>query len=274
VSVKIHPTAVVHSTAQVDEDVSIGPYCVVGANVRIGTGTVLHNHVTIEGPTTVGRENDIYPYAVLGAEPQDLKYRGHDTELIIGDRNKIREHATIHRGTEFGGYKTQIGNDCLIMVGVHVAHDCVIEDEVVIANGSMLGGHCLIEFGAALGGGAGVHHFATVGTLSFVGGMSRITKDVPPYVVVEGSPAEVRKINTTALMRRKWSVEEIERLREAYREIFRTSEEPTRAAIDRLRAVEGQSRAVIRLCDFVERTHGGVYGRYRELSRDPNAPRT
>lgn len=272
-SVKIHPTAVVHPSAQLDEDVAIGPYCVVGAGVRIGAGTVLHNHVTIQGPTTLGRENDIFPYAVLGAEPQDLKYKGHDTELIIGDRNKIREHATIHRGTEFGGYKTRIGSDCLIMVGVHVAHDCVIEDEVVIANNSMLGGHCLIEFGAALGGGAGVHHFATVGTLSFVGGMSRITKDVPPYTVVEGSPAEVRKINTTALMRRKWPVDEIERLRDAFREMYRSPDETVQSTVDRLRLVEGQSRHVVRLCDFVERTHGGVHGRYRELTRDAQAPR-
>lgn len=272
-SVKIHPTAVVHSSAELDPSVSIGPYCVVGAGVRIGAGTVLHNHVTIQGPTTLGRDNDVYPYAVLGADPQDLKYKGHETELVIGDRTKIREHATIHRGTEFGGYKTVIGSDCLIMVGVHVAHDCVIEDEVVIANGSMLGGHCLIERGAAMGGGAGVHHFATVGTLSFVGGMSRITKDVPPYTVVEGSPAEIRKVNTTALMRRKWPVEEIERLRDAFREIFRAPEEPARSTIDRLRGIPGQSGAVMRLCDFVERTHGGVHGRYRELLRDPNAAR-
>ncbi len=272
-SVKIHPTAVVHPSVQLDADVSVGPYCVVGAGVRIGAGTVLHNHVTIQGPCTLGRENDVFPYAVLGAEPQDLKYRGHDTELVIGDRNKIREHATIHRGTEFGGYKTVIGSDCLIMVGVHIAHDCVIEDEVVIANGSMLGGHCLVEFGAALGGGAGLHHFSTVGALAFVGGRSRITKDVPPYTVVEGTPAEVRKINTTALMRRKWSLEEIERLRDAFRGIFRAPEEPIQATIDRLRSVPGQSRAVVRLCDFVERTHGGVHGRFRELSRDQHAPR-
>ncbi len=272
-SVRVHPTAVIHSSAELDDGVVVGPYCVIGPRVRIGAGTVLHNHVTVDGPTTIGEENDVYPFAVLGAEPQDLKYRGHDTELAIGKRNKIREHATIHRGTEFGGGRTVVGNDCLVMVGVHVAHDCVLEDEVVIANGSMLGGHCLVEFGAAIGGGAGVHHFTTIGTLSFVGGMSRISKDVPPYTVVEGSPAEVRKLNTTALMRRKWPVEEIEALREAYRLIFRGQGEPTLAAIERLRSDAGATQATLRLCGFVERTHVGVHGRQRELERHPDAPR-
>ncbi|MEO1130514.1 MAG: acyl-ACP--UDP-N-acetylglucosamine O-acyltransferase [Planctomycetota bacterium] len=272
-TVSIHPTAVVHTTAEFDADVSVGPYCVVGPHVRVGRGSILHNHVTIQGCTTLGEDNVVFPFAVLGAEPQDLKYEGRDTELVIGDRNKIREHATIHRGTELGGYKTMIGSDCLVMVGVHIAHDCVIEDEVVIANGSMLGGHCLVEFGAAIGGGAGLHHFTTVGTLAFVGGMSRISKDVAPYVVVEGTPAEARKINTTALMRRKWQPEEIERLREAFRMIFRSHDVPAAVALERLRATPDQSRAVIRLCDFAERAQLGVHGRHRELLRERDVDR-
>ena len=272
-TVSVHPTAVVHPSAEFDSGVTVGPYCVIGPGVRLGAGTRLHNHVTIESRTTIGRDNDVFPFAVLGAEPQDLKFRGHDTELVIGDRNKIREHATIHRGTEFGGYRTVIGSDCLVMVGVHVAHDCVVEDEVVIANGCMLGGHCRIEFGAALGGGAGVHHFATVGTLAFVGGMSRISKDVPPYCVVEGAPAEPKKINTTALMRRRWAPEDIERLRDAFRMIFRTPDTPTHRVVESLRSDHAQSRAVVRLCDFVEASHLGVHGRSRETGRHPGAPR-
>lgn len=264
---KIHPTAVVHPKAELDSTVEVGPYTVVGEGARLGPGTVLHNHVTIQGRTTLGRDNIVYPYAVLGAEPQDLKFKGEHTELVLGDRNKVREHATIHRGTEHGGGRTVIGSDTLIMVGVHIAHDCTIEDQVVIANGCMLGGHCLIEFGAGLGGGAGVHHFTTVGTLSFVGGMARVTMDVPPYTVVEGSPALVRKLNTTALVRRAWAPESLDRLRRAYRVLFRTPLIPFRLRAESLRHEPGQLPEVVRLCDFLERTSAGVHGRQLESLR-------
>lgn len=269
---RIHSTAIISPRAELDSSVVVGPYTVIGEGVRIGAGTILHNHVTVQGPSTLGRDNVIYPYAVLGAEPQDLKYQGHDTELVIGDRNRIREHATIHRGTELGGGRTVIGNDCLIMVGCHIAHDCVIEDEVVIANGVMLGGHCLIEFGAGLGGGVGVHHFTTVGTLSFVGGMARVAKDVPPYLVVEGSPAEPRKVNTTALVRRRWTPENVERLRSAFKLIYRDAETPVRLAVELLRADPHQIEPVKRLCRFIEATQMGIHGRSRELLRDHQPP--
>lgn len=274
---RIHPTAVIHQRAELDPTVEVGPYCVIGAGVRIGPRCVLHNHVTVLSGTTLGADNVVHPYAVLGAEPQDLKYRGGPTELVVGDRNRIREHATIHRGTEVAMGRTTIGSDCLVMVGVHVGHDCVIEDQVVIANASMIGGHCLIEHGAILGGGVGIHHFTTVGTLSFVAGMSRITKDVPPYVVVEGTPAEPRKINTTALVRRHWSPDDVERLRLAFKLMFRESPLPTSAAIAALRTEAGQIAPVHRLCDFVERMQIGVFGRQMEAGRSPmdrgNAPR-
>lgn len=263
----IHPTAIVHNRAELDDGVEVGPYCVIGEHCRIGADTVLHNHVTVQGPTTIGRENVVFPYSVVGAEPQDLKFKGHDTELVIGDRTKIREHATIHRGTELGGGKTSIGSDCLIMVGVHIAHDCVVEDRVVIANNCMIGGHCLIEEGASLGGGVGIHHFTTIGTLSFVGGLARVSKDVPPYVVVEGSPAEPRKINTTALMRERWSPDEIEKLRGAFKRIFRANDVPAQVAIDHLRGEFAGSRTVLKLCDFVERAQLGTHGRYLESTR-------
>jgi UDP-N-acetylglucosamine acyltransferase len=273
---QVHPTAVVHSGAELGEDVIVGPYCVVGDKVCLGDGTHLHNHVTVQGPTTVGRENMVYPFAVLGAEPQDLKFQGLDTELVIGDRNRIREHATIHRGTELGGFRTSIGNDCMIMVAVHIAHDCTIEDDVVIANNSMLGGHCLIECGANIAGGVGIHHFATVSGLSFVGGMSRIVKDVPPFIVVEGSPAEPRRINTTGLMRRGWSPEEIEVLRRAFRMIYRAPEVTAMEAVEVLRLTHGArgggdlgraDQGVLDLCTFVERCEAGIHGRYLEMDR-------
>ncbi len=269
----IHPTAVVHSGAELGEGVIVGPYCVVGDKVQLGAHTHLRNHVTVQGPTVIGRECTVYPFAVLGAEPQDLKYQGHDTALVIGDRTRIREHATIHRGTEAGGQRTMIGSDCMIMVAVHIAHDCTIEDDVVIANNAMLGGHCLIERGANIAGGVGVHHFATVSTLSFVGGMSRIVKDVPPFIVVEGSPAEPRRINTTGLMRRGWSPDEIETLRRAYRMIYRAPEVTALDAVDLLRttyADDAESRgeqAVLALCTFVERCEAGIHGRFLETRR-------
>lgn len=265
-SAKVHPTAVVHPSAELGEGVSIGPYCVVGSGVVLGDETMLHNHVTIQGPTRMGRANVVYPYAVIGAEPQDLKFEGRDTKLIIGDRNRIREHATIHRGTEAGGFETRIGSDCLIMVGVHIAHDCTVEDEVVIANNSMLGGHCLVEFGATVAGGVGVHHFSSIGTLAFVGGMSRIAKDVPPYLVVEGTPAEVRKVNTTAMSRRKWPESDIEGVRTAFRMLYR-GESPAAEAIAQLRAQHASCAPVMRLCDFMERVELGTYGRQKEAER-------
>lgn len=272
----IHPTAIIHPGADVHPTVSVGPYCVIGDKVRIGPRTVLNNHVTILGPTVVGADCAVYPYAVLGAEPQDLKYAGGETTLVIGDRTRIREHATIHRGTELGGGRTVIGCDCLIMVGVHVAHDCTIEDQVVLANGTMLGGHCLVEFGAALGGGVGVHHFTTVGTLAFVGGMARVAKDVPPYLVVEGVPAEPRKVNTTALVRRRWPPEDIERLRAAFKLIFRDEGVPAMLAIEALRMDPAQIQPVHRLCDFLERAQVGIHGRQRDgrkpSSGDPDLP--
>lgn len=269
----VHPTAVVDDTAELGVGVRIGPYCVVGARVRIGAGTTLHNHVTVQSGTSLGEGNVVYPYAVLGAEPQDRKYSGGETRLEIGDRNRIREHATIHRGTEVGGGRTVIGNDCLLMVGVHVAHDCVLEDEVVVANGAMMGGHCLVEYGATIAGGAGVHHFASIGRLAFIGGMARITKDVPPYLVVEGNPAEPRKVNTTALVRRGWPSEEIEALRRAFKKLFRNHDEPMQAAMERLRADLSAPASVIKLCDALEASQLGVHGRWRELLRSPDAPR-
>lgn len=270
--IKIHPTAIVDSSAELGDGVVIGPYCVIGEGVRIGAGTHLHNHVTVQEHTTIGRENSVFPFAVIGAEPQDLKYGGATTHVEIGDRNKIREHATIHRGTELGGGCTRIGSKCLIMVGVHVAHDCTIRDEVVIANNTMLGGHCLVEHGAAIGGGVGVHHFTCVGTLSFIGGMSRIAKDVPPYCVVEGMRAEAKKINTTALTRRRWSEAEVEALREAFRMLYRGTG-LVRDAVSELRLTRAEFPSVMHLCDFVERTDAGVHGRQLEGTRGELNPR-
>lgn len=260
-----HPTSVVDRRAELGEGVEIGAYSVVHAGAVLGPGCVLHNHVTVYGGVRMGRENVVYPHAVLGADPQDRKYLGGPTALVIGDRNKFREQVTVHRGTESGGGVTRVGSDGLFMVGSHIAHDCEIEDRVVIANGTMLGGHCLVECGAGIGGGVGVHHFTTIGTLSFVGGMSRVVKDVPPFVVVEGAPAEPRKVNTTGLARAGWTAPEMDQMREAYRRLFEEGT-PASEVIASLRASAGCTSHVLRLCEALERAHRGVYGRWREAA--------
>ena len=269
---RVHPTAVVHPGAQLADGVEIGPYCVIGDDVSIGEGTVLHSHVSVQGPTSIGRDNVVHPFAVLGSDPQDLKFRGERTTLEIGDRNVFREHVTLHRGTQLGGGRTVIGSDCLLMVGAHVAHDCLLEDRVILANAVMLGGHCLIETGATVAGGAGIHHFTTVGQLSFVGGLARITKDVPPFLVVEGSPAEPRKVNTTALLRKGWDPADVERVRAAFKALYRANGSPMNLTIERLRS-DNATEAVTRLCDFLERMQMGIHGRWRESLRDEAAPR-
>ncbi len=272
---RIDPTAVVDPSAVVGDGAAIGPYCVLGAGVRVGRGTVLHPHVVVQANTVIGEGNEIFPFAVLGADPQDLKFRGEEAWLEIGDRNVIREHATLHRGTTGGGGVTRIGSGCLLMVGAHVAHDCVLEDGVILANGVMLGGHCVVGSGATVAGAAAVHHFTTIGRLSFVAGLARVVKDVPPFLVVEGSPAEPRKVNTVALTRRGWSDEEVDRVKRAFRSLFRAKgdrkpqgeEETVRQRVARLRAEEAGSEAVVTLCDFVERMGDGVHGRWLETQR-------
>lgn len=304
----VHPTAVIHSSAQIDQSARVGPYCVVGPNVRIGARTSLAPHVVVHSNTTIGADNRIHSFAAVGHDPQDLKFRGEDTTLEIGDRNTIREHATLHRGTGVGGAVTRVGSDNLIMVGAHVAHDCTIEDHVILANGVMLGGHVHVESGATLAGAAAVHHFATIGKLAFVGGLARISKDVPPFLVVEGHPAEPRKVNSVALTRRGWESRDVDALRAAFKALFRprstrraannaaeanghaphngyaseeSSETGTRDAsalsvqgvIARLRADNAQPPPVLELCEFLERMQSGVHGRWRETLRE-RAPHT
>lgn len=284
----IHPTATIDRTAEIAPGVEIGPFCVIGPYVELGTGTRLHNHVTITGPTTIGRDNEFYPFTVIGAAPQDLKFFGEHALCIIGDRNQIREHATIHRGTRNGGGVTRVGNDNLLMVASHVAHDCVVGSHCVIANQVMLGGHTVIEDCVNIGGGTGVHHFTTIGTLAFVGGLTRVKKDVPPYMKVEGDPVEVRGVNTIGLARRSYRDVDIAALKDAYKRLFMRvnghghysdatgnnghhhlpGPRPMSVVIEEVRAELGHLRPVAKLCDFLERSAHGVHGRSRENARE------
>lgn len=270
---RIHPTAIIDPAAELAEDVVIGPYCVIGAGVTIGARTELRNHVTIEGPTFIGADNLFHAFGVIGGEPQDKKFHGEASRLEIGQGNRIREHVTIHRGTENGGGLTKVGDGNLIMVGVHVAHDCVVGNHVVMANQVMLAGHVRIDDRANIGGGTGIHHFATVGTLAMVGGMARVSRDVPPFMLVEGRPARVRQPNLVAMERSGLPEAHIEALKEAHRRLFRENGAPMAEKMAKLREEYGDVPEIEVLCQALEATSRGVHGRAREADRADNKRR-
>lgn len=218
----IHPTAIVHPGAKLGAGISIGPYTVVREGVAIGPRTTVGAHCVIEGRTTIGEDCEIFTGAVIGSIPQDLKYRGEESLLVIGDRNKIREYVTINPGTSGGGGKTVIGSDCLLMAYSHVAHDCLIGDQVIIANSAALAGHITVEDRAAIGGLVGIHQFVRVGRLSFIGGCSRVVQDIPPYATCVGYPAKVFGLNHEGLRRAGVSLEAKQRLRRAFRVLFQS----------------------------------------------------
>ena len=215
----IHPTAVVDRHARIHPTVRIEPYAVIGSQVTIGANTVVGSHAIIDGCTTIGEENQIFPGAAIGLEPQDLKYKGANSQVVIGDRNRIREYVTINRATE-AEEATVIGNDNLLMAYSHVGHNCNIENEVVIANSVAIAGHVHIESMAVISGVLGIHQFVHIGRLAMVGGMSRISRDVPPYMTVEGNPARVRALNLIGLKRRDISSTEIKLLKKAFRLLY------------------------------------------------------
>ncbi len=215
----IHPTAVVHPRAEIHPSVKIGAYAVIGERVTIGEHTEIGAHVVIDGWTEIGARNKIFPGAVIGTEPQDLKYDGSLTLVTIGDDNLIREYVTINRAT-FAGESTVIGNHNLLMAYVHVGHNCVIQDRVVIANSVALSGHVMIENRARISGVLGVHQFVHIGQLAMVGGMSRIERDVPPFMTVEGNPSRVRTINRIGLERAGFDNETIGELKQALRVLY------------------------------------------------------
>ena len=260
----IHPTAIIDSTATVAKDATIGAYCVIGPDVRIGSRTKLFTHVTVQSNTTIGEDNVFYPFCVIGGDPQDKKYEGESTTLTIGDRNQIREHVTIHRGTAFGGGITTVGSDNLLMVAVHVAHDCVLGDELIIANQVMLAGHIIVEDCATIGGGAGINQFARVGRCSYVGGLARITRDVPPYMIVEGTPAEVRAVNVVAMSRRGYSDDQIEAMREAHRRLYRDNGGALAQKVELILMELGEHPPVQKLCEAITASSAGKHGRSNE----------
>jgi UDP-N-acetylglucosamine acyltransferase len=218
----IHKTAIVDSKAKIPSSANIGPYCVVGPNVEIGENATIHSHVNISGNTTIGKGNKIYPFASIGNDPQDLKYNGEETKLIIGDNNKIREHVTINPGTEGGGGLTKIGNNCLFMISSHIAHDCYVGNNVIIANNVPLGGHVTIEDNVVIGGNSAVQQFTRIGKMAMIGGMTGVLYDVIPYGLSTGNRNFLQGINLIGLRRSKFDNKDILGLNEAYKEIFAT----------------------------------------------------
>jgi len=219
---RIHPTALIAPDAQLAADVEVGAYSVVGPSVTIGAGTWVGPHVVIEGPTTIGRDNRIFQFASIGSEPQDLKYRGEPTRLEIGDRNSFRENCTINRGTTKDQLVTRIANDNLFMAGSHVGHDCVIGSHCVFANYATLGGHVELGDYVHMGGFSGVHQFCKVGAHAFIANNTAVTRDVPPFVMAVGRPAEPHSVNSEGLKRRGYTPEQIRHIRDAYRILYRS----------------------------------------------------
>jgi UDP-N-acetylglucosamine acyltransferase len=256
----IHPTAVVHPRAELADDVQVGAYAVIGPHVQIDSGTIIEAHVIIEANTIIGKNNHIYYGAVLGAPPQDRKFKHERTFLRIGDNNLIREYVTIHRASG-EGEETVIGDNNFLMAYVHIGHNCRVGSGVVMANSVGISGHCVIDDGANLGGMTGVHQFTRIGRLAMVGGMSRIVRDVPPFMLVEGNPARVYGINLVGLRRAGIAEEVRAALKTACRLMFYADLNLSQA-IERIRAELPMYPELEHLLQFMEETRQGRNGRF------------
>jgi UDP-N-acetylglucosamine acyltransferase len=253
----VHPTAVIHPGARLHPTVQVGPYAVIGPNVELGAGTTVGPHSVIEGRTRIGERNRVFQFASVGAQPQDLKYAGEDSELHIGDENLIREFTTLHKGTAGGGGVTRIGNGNLFMAYSHVAHDCRVGNGCVFANSATLGGHVEIGDHVILGGLAAVHQFTRVGRHAFIAGGSMVVMDVPPYCTAQGDRAELVGINSVGLARHGFSEEQIGQIKDAYRVLFR-SKLPLDEALERLGTEFGGSPEIEVLLAFVASSKRGL----------------
>ena len=218
----IHKTSIINSKAKIDKDVEIGPYTIIGPEVTILKGTKIQSHVNIEGNTKIGKNNKIFPFASIGSVPQDLKHKGENTKLEIGDNNTIREYVTINTGTVSGGSLTKVGNSNLLMIGVHIAHDCLIGNDIVLANSTAIAGHAEIEDKVIIGGNSGVQQFSRIGKMAMIGGMTGVSRDVIPYGVSLGNRNYLDGINIVGLRRNNFENKDIICLSEAYKEIFKT----------------------------------------------------
>lgn len=247
---RIHPTAVVETGAEIADDVAVGPFCLVGPHVVLGQGTVLHAHVAIAGHTQIGARAKIFPFACVGYDPQDLKYRGEDNALVIGADAIIRENVTVNPGTEGGGGVTRIGDGVVLLAGSHVAHDCQIGDGVILVNNVLLAGHCSVGDHAILGGGSAVHQYVRIGAHAFLGGLSGLENDLIPFGMAVGNRAQLSGLNIVGLKRRGVEREAIQRLRQAYRVLF-AQEGTLRGRVEDVAAAFGSDALVATVVAFI-----------------------
>ena len=253
----IHETAIVSEKADISEGVSIGPYSIIGPDVSIGSETIIESHVVITGRTTIGKQNHFYPFSTIGESPQDMKYKGEDTELEIGDRNTIRESCTINKGTVLDTGVTRLGNDNWIMAYVHIAHDCQIGNNTIFANNTTLGGHGEVGDYAIFGGFSGAHQFCKIGSHSFLGIYSGLTKDLPPYVIVTGQPAVPRGINLEGLKRRDFTTEQIRNIKIAYKLLY-TSDLRLEEASEKISGLDEVANELQVMLDFLNTSTRGI----------------
>lgn len=246
----IDPRAILSPGAELAADVSVGPYSIIGPGVSIGAGTVIGPHVVINGPTRIGAGNRIFQFASIGDAPQDKKYNGEPTRLEIGDRNVFREFCTVNRGTTKQEGVTRIGSDNLFMAYTHVAHDCTLGSHIVLANGSTLGGHVELGDWVIMGGFAGVHQFCKVGAHAFIANNTAVTRDVPPYVMAVGQPAQPHSVNSEGLKRRGFAPEAIRNIKHAYRILYR-SDLPLASAVERLQALAAEQPELKSFVEFI-----------------------
>lgn len=254
---RIHSSAIVDPKAEIADDVEIGPYSIIDANVRIGRGTVVGPHVVIKGFTEIGERNRIFQFASIGEANQDLKYRGEETRLRIGNGNTIREYVTMQVGTVTGRSETTIGDRNLFMVYSHIAHDCEIGNDCILANCATLAGHIRIDDGAIIGGLAGIHQFCRVGAMAIIGGCSKIVQDIPPYMMADGHPARVRGVNLEGLRRKEFSREAVKEIKAAYKILYH-SRLNTAQALARLKEEYPASMCARAVIEFIEASQRGI----------------
>lgn len=254
---EVHPTAIVEAGAELDTDVKVGPYAIIGSEVTIGSGTVIDAHVVVRGPTEIGRDNHFYSMSSIGDAPQDKKYAGEPTRLVIGDRNTVREFCTLNRGTVQDEGVTRVGSDNWIMSYVHIAHDVVIGDNCILANNATLAGHCRLGDWVIMGGFSGVHQFCHVGAHAFLGMYAAIGKDVPAYVMVMGTPAVPRGINAEGLRRRDFTAGQIRNIKAAYKTVYREGMRLEEAVAELKSRAEAQPE-IVPMLESIERSERSI----------------
>jgi len=253
----IHSTAIISDTAKIADDVQIGPYSVIGDQVEIDSGTKIDSHVVINGPTRIGKDNHIYQFASIGDDPQDKKYAGEQTSLVIGDRNTIREFCTVSRGTTQGGGETIIGDDNWIMAYCHIAHDCIVGSQIIMANNTTLAGHVQLDDWVICGGFSGVHQFCKIGAHAFLGMYTGVNRNVPAFILASGQPAVPKGINSEGLKRRDFSTEQIRNIKNAYRLVYRKSLKLSEA-IGKIEAVIDEQPELLPFLESLRSSERGI----------------